>query len=114
MYIGVGKRRLRVACMEKDMQVMIITNNSFINSKEGHSALRYNLVCGQIASLHFLHIFVVYLLYSSTLWHRVLYCHQFLDMLLLCSESKHPQYVVFMKRLYLCDTPKKVFWSEVW
>ena len=66
-----------------------------------HSALTYNFISAQIAGLHNLHILVFYLLNSSTLWHRVLYCHQFLDMLLLCSESYHLQYVVFMKRIYL-------------
>ena len=71
-----------------------------------HSALRYNLISAQIG-LHYLHILVVYLLHSSTLWHIVLYCHQFLDMLLLCSKSYHPQYVVFVKRLYLWQHPKR-------
>ena len=39
-------------------------------------ALRYNLLCAPTASLPYLHILVLWLLYSSTLWHRVLYCHQ--------------------------------------
>ena len=46
-----------------------------------HNALRYNLISAQIAGLHYLHILVVHVLHSSTLCHRVLYCHQFLDTL---------------------------------
>ena len=77
------------------------------------STLRYNLVSDAIASFHYLHILVVYLLYSGTLRHTVLHCHQFLDMLLLCSESYHPQYVVFVKRLYFDNTSKEeVHWGD--
>ena len=102
IYVKVRKSRFTFVDMEKDMQVMIITV-ALLTQKNVTLAhcTRYNLVSAQIASLHYLHILVVYLLHSSTLWQKVLYCHQFLDMLLLCGESCHPQYVVFMKTLYL-------------
>ena len=58
----VGKRRLTVDCMEKGTQVMIITVTLLTRKNVPmHSALRYNITSAEIASLHSLHILVVYL-----------------------------------------------------
>ena len=73
-YTSVGKSRLMGIHMKRDLQVTISTMASLIQRmSHWHSALRCSLLTAQIASLHYLHILVVYLLYSSILWHRTLY-----------------------------------------
>jgi len=77
-----------------------------------HIALRYNLISAQIASLHYLHILVVYLLHSSTLWHRVLYCHQFLDMLSYAANHIiHSTWFSWKDFIFDNTTKEEVYWG---
>ena len=79
------------------------------------SALRYNLVSAQIAGLHYLYILVVYLLHSSTLWHKVFIAISFLTYFTYAVNRVIHSMWSSRKHFIFDSIPKEeVHWGEVW